>query len=257
MAQKANTAAEIGGSGGDKAMAGHIFQALQYLKKLANHPKLVLQPSHQEYSKVMKELQDQGKTLQVPPARCLPTQIAVAFPWCVFVGSSVVLCWIFGLSVCGRCDQDVSLAPKLMALRQLLWDCGIGVEGETVAGADGLGADGRGSGAQHRVLIFCQMKVMLDIIEQDLFRACMPSVTYLRMDGGTPNARRFEMQQQFNGDPTIDVLLLTTHVGGLGLNLTGADTVIFVEHDWNPMRDLQAMDRAHRIGQKNVVNVYR
>lgn len=46
-------------------------------------------------------------------------------------------------------------------------------------------------------------------------------------------------------------------VGGLGLSLTGADTVIFVEHDWNPMKDLQAMDRAHRIGQKKVVNVYR
>lgn len=46
-------------------------------------------------------------------------------------------------------------------------------------------------------------------------------------------------------------------VGGLGLNLTGADTVIFVEHDWNPMKDLQAMDRAHRIGQRKVVNVYR
>jgi TATA-binding protein-associated factor len=46
-------------------------------------------------------------------------------------------------------------------------------------------------------------------------------------------------------------------VGGLGLNLTGADTVIFVEHDYNPMKDLQAMDRAHRIGQKKVVNVYR
>lgn len=46
-------------------------------------------------------------------------------------------------------------------------------------------------------------------------------------------------------------------MGGLGLNLTGADTVIFVEHDWNPMKDLQAMDRAHRIGQKKVVNVYR
>lgn len=54
---------------------------------------------------------------------------------------------------------------------------------------------------------------------------------------------------RFNNDPSIDVLLLTTHVGGLGLNLTGADTVVFVEHDWNPMRDLQAMDRAHRIGQ--------
>lgn len=62
---------------------------------------------------------------------------------------------------------------------------------------------------------------------------------------------------RFNNDPSIDVLLLTTQVGGLGLNLTGADTIIFVEHDWNPMKDLQAMDRAHRIGQKKVVNVYR
>lgn len=50
---------------------------------------------------------------------------------------------------------------------------------------------------------------------------------------------------------------MTTSVGGLGLNLTGADTVIFFEHDWNPMKDVQAMDRAHRIGQKRVVNVYR
>lgn len=53
------------------------------------------------------------------------------------------------------------------------------------------------------------------------------------------------------------IATLFTQVGGLGLNLTGADTVIFVEHDWNPMKDLQAMDRAHRIGQRKVVNVYR
>jgi TATA-binding protein-associated factor len=53
------------------------------------------------------------------------------------------------------------------------------------------------------------------------------------------------------------VLLLTTHVGGLGLNLTSADTVVFLEHDWNPMKDLQAMDRAHRLGQTRCVNVYR
>ena len=65
------------------------------------------------------------------------------------------------------------------------------------------------------------------------------------------------MYLRFNNDPSIDLLLLSTSVGGLGLNLTGADTVIFVEHDWNPMKDLQAMDRAHRIGQKKVVNVYR
>jgi TATA-binding protein-associated factor len=55
----------------------------------------------------------------------------------------------------------------------------------------------------------------------------------------------------------VQVLLLTTHVGGLGLNLTSADTVVFLEHDWNPMKDLQAMDRAHRIGQTRTVNVYR
>jgi TATA-binding protein-associated factor len=50
---------------------------------------------------------------------------------------------------------------------------------------------------------------------------------------------------------------MTTTVGGLGLNLTGADTVIFMEHDYNPMKDMQAIDRAHRIGQKRKVNVYR
>ncbi|KAG8234701.1 hypothetical protein J437_LFUL014317 [Ladona fulva] len=85
----------------------------------------------------------------------------------------------------------------------------------------------------------------------------MPSVTYLRLDGSIPAGVRHSVVARFNSDPSIDVLLLTTQVGGLGLNLTGADTVIFVEHDWNPMKDLQAMDRAHRIGQRKVVNVYR
>jgi len=63
--------------------------------------------------------------------------------------------------------------------------------------------------------------------------------------------------ERFNSDDSIKALLLTTRVGGLGLNLTGADTVIFLEHDWNPHVDLQAMDRAHRIGQTKTVNVYR
>lgn len=98
---------------------------------------------------------------------------------------------------------------------------------------------------------------MLDIIETDLFKKHLPSVTYMRLDGSTDTNKRHAVVQTFNSDPSIDCLLLTTHVGGLGLTLTGADTVIFVEHDWNPMKDLQAMDRAHRIGQKKVVNVYR
>ena len=111
--------------------------------------------------------------------------------------------------------------------------------------------------AQHRVLVFCQMRQMLDLVEHELLRSNMPSVSYMRLDGTTPPADRHGVVQAFNADPSIDVLLLTTHVGGLGLNLTSADTVVFVEHDWNPMKDLQAMDRAHRIGQKRVVNVYR
>lgn len=98
---------------------------------------------------------------------------------------------------------------------------------------------------------------MLDVIQTDLFARHLPSVSYMRLDGSTEPAKRHGVVQTFNADPTIDVLLLTTQVGGLGLNLTGADTVIFVEHDWNPMKDLQAMDRAHRLGQKKVVNVYR
>lgn len=98
---------------------------------------------------------------------------------------------------------------------------------------------------------------MLDIIENDLLKKHLPVVTYLRLDGSVPASARHDIVKKFNSDPSIDVLLLTTQVGGLGLNLTGADTVIFVEHDWNPMKDLQAMDRAHRIGQKKVVNVYR
>lgn len=143
----------------------------------------------------------------------------------------------------------------ILIIRQLLGECGIGVT--TTESDSDPAAMAVGAVSQHRALIFCQLKPMLDIIENDLFKKLMPTVSYLRMDGSVDSSKRHEMVQKFNADPSIDVLLLTTHVGGLGLNLTGADTVIFVEHDWNPMKDLQAMDRAHRIGQKKVVNVYR
>uniref|UniRef100_A0A1B6DFE2 TATA-binding protein-associated factor 172 n=1 Tax=Clastoptera arizonana TaxID=38151 RepID=A0A1B6DFE2_9HEMI len=144
---------------------------------------------------------------------------------------------------------DIQHAAKLPALKQLLLDCGIGVTSSEQSSDLVIN--------QHRALIFCQIKSMLDIVENDLLKAHMPSVTYLRLDGSILPGSRHAVVTQFNSDPSIDVLLLTTQVGGLGLNLTGADTVIFVEHDWSPMRDLQAMDRAHRIGQKKVVNVYR
>jgi TATA-binding protein-associated factor len=97
----------------------------------------------------------------------------------------------------------------------------------------------------------------LDIIESDLFALHLQNISWLRLDGSIESSRRGAIVSKFNTDPTIDVLLLTTRVGGLGLNLTSADTVIFMSHDWNPSADLQAMDRAHRIGQTKCVNVYR
>ncbi|XP_053667652.1 TATA-binding protein-associated factor 172 [Anopheles marshallii] len=144
----------------------------------------------------------------------------------------------------GSSMDDIDHSAKLPVLKQLLLDCGIGTNEDV-------------SVNQHRALIFCQLKAMLDIVENDLLKKHLPAVSYLRLDGSVPPSTRHHIVTKFNGDPSIDVLLLTTQVGGLGLNLTGADTVIFVEHDWNPMKDLQAMDRAHRIGQKKVVNVYR
>ena len=108
-----------------------------------------------------------------------------------------------------------------------------------------------------KCLIFAQFTQSLDIVEQYLFEPHMPSLQYLRLDGGVPTNRRQLIVDQFNSDDNIKVLLLTTKVGGLGLNLTGADTVILLEPDWNPFIDIQAQDRAHRIGQTKAVNIYR
>ncbi|KAG6957702.1 hypothetical protein JG688_00010854 [Phytophthora aleatoria] len=110
--------------------------------------------------------------------------------------------------------------------------------------------------SSHRCLVFAHLQKTLDLTEQMLQDALL-GVTYRRLDGRTPHAKRADIVQHFNADPSIDVLLLTTSVGGLGLTLTGADTVIFIEHSWNPFVDLQAMDRAHRIGQKRTVRVFR
>mmetsp|Transcript_18972 Transcript_18972/g.39438 ORF Transcript_18972/g.39438 Transcript_18972/m.39438 type:complete len:220 (+) Transcript_18972:2-661(+) len=108
-----------------------------------------------------------------------------------------------------------------------------------------------------KCLIFAQFTQSLDVVEKFLLEPHMPSLRYLRLDGSVPMNQRNSIVNCFNQDHNVKVLLLTTKVGGLGLNLTGADKVIFLEPDWNPYVDLQAMDRAHRIGQTKTVNVYR
>ena len=195
----------------DKESKQHIFQALQYMRKVCNSPALVLKPGTSKAHEVLRA---------------------------------------------GYSPEDPAQAPKLGALRDLLVDCGIGTE-LSQSSAKSMTASMSAGVSQHRALVFCQMREMLDIVQNTVLKTMLPGVQYLRLDGSIEASRRQDIVNTFNADPSYDVLLLTTSVGGLGLNLTGADTVIFIEHDWNPQKDLQAMDRAHRIGQKKVVNVYR
>lgn len=175
----------------------HVFQALQYLRKVVNHPSLVLRADHPKWPKVKAELTSSQMSM-----------------------------------------TDIRHSGKLLALRDLLSECGIGNsdEGGNMGGVDA--GENASVLNQHRVLIFCQLKSMIDIIENELLKK-MHNVSFLRLDGTIPPADRFGIVKKFNSDPSIDILLLTTQIGGLGLNLTGADTVIFVEHDWNPQKDLQ------------------
>jgi superfamily II DNA/RNA helicase len=106
----------------------------------------------------------------------------------------------------------------------------------------------------HRVLIFTQMSKMLDILEIFLN---LNGHTYLRLDGSTGVEQRQRLMDRFNTDERIFCFILSTRSGGLGINLTGADTVVFYDSDWNPAMDAQAQDRAHRIGQTRDVHIYR
>ncbi|SCU86405.1 LAME_0D05996g1_1 [Lachancea meyersii CBS 8951] len=107
----------------------------------------------------------------------------------------------------------------------------------------------------HRILMFFQMTQVMDIME-DFLR--MRDLKYLRLDGATKTEERTSMLKEFNAkDSEYFCFLLSTRAGGLGLNLQTADTVIIFDTDWNPHQDLQAQDRAHRIGQKNEVRILR
>ncbi|KAK8007518.1 hypothetical protein PG989_001508 [Apiospora arundinis] len=107
----------------------------------------------------------------------------------------------------------------------------------------------------HRVLMFFQMTAIMDIMEDFLrFRG----IQFLRLDGTTKSEDRSDLLRVFNApDSPYFMFLLSTRAGGLGLNLQTADTVIIYDSDWNPHQDLQAQDRAHRIGQKNEVRILR
>ncbi|KAJ2792711.1 putative DNA helicase ino80 [Coemansia linderi] len=106
----------------------------------------------------------------------------------------------------------------------------------------------------HRVLLYFQMTKTIDLFEEYL---AYRKYTYLRLDGASKISDRRDMVMDWQTRDDIFIFLLSTRAGGLGINLTAADTVIFFESDWNPTVDSQAMDRAHRLGQTKQVVVYR
>lgn len=135
----------------------------------------------------------------------------------------------------GHFKESPEVSCKVRALEDLISLCG-------------------GEELRNKILVFFQFKSTIDLVIKDVMGKY--KLKYARLDGSVPSASRNKVAEEFNTGMT-QILLLTTQVGGLGLNLTGADTVVLYEHDWNPFNDLQAMDRAHRIGQKKTVNVFR
>ncbi|POM85099.1 SNF2 family N-terminal domain protein [Cryptosporidium meleagridis] len=112
---------------------------------------------------------------------------------------------------------------------------------------------------EHRVLIFTQgvrtLKLLCTLLENDL--GLIPNEDVLTLDGSTPLSTRFSLVKRFNQNPSIFLFILTSRVGGVGLNITGANRVILYDPWWNPMTDVQAKERCWRIGQKKEVIVYR
>eukprot|EP00357_Protocruzia_adherens_P030690 CAMPEP_0115028460 /NCGR_PEP_ID=MMETSP0216-20121206/36309_1 /TAXON_ID=223996 /ORGANISM="Protocruzia adherens, Strain Boccale" /LENGTH=1322 /DNA_ID=CAMNT_0002404639 /DNA_START=22 /DNA_END=3990 /DNA_ORIENTATION=- len=175
-------------------------------------------------------------------------------------------------------EEVLDISPKLVGIRDILIQCDIispdsidGVNQSNGSSAKSTSDNGSNNSrdkaeendrlsikiSKTKVLIFTQRKEMLYIIKEYLLDMHHPEVSYMMLHGGIPNDKRHQVVNDFNASPDVDILLLTTRVGSLGLNLSSANIVIMVDHNWNPVVDMQAMDRCHRIGQKKVVNVYR
>jgi helicase SWR1 len=143
-------------------------------------------------------------------------------------------------------EARIRLSIQFPDKRLLQYDCG------KLQALDKLLRELQAGG--HRCLIFTQMTKVLDILEQFLN---IHGHRYLRLDGATKIENRQILTDRFNSDTRILAFILSSRSGGLGINLTGADTVIFYDLDWNPAMDAQCQDRAHRIGQTRDVHIYR
>ncbi|KAI9893701.1 MAG: hypothetical protein M1814_005917 [Vezdaea aestivalis] len=160
---------------------------------------------------------------------------------------------LFGVDILRKICNHPDLVDREVLLRDKKYDYGNASKSGKMQVVKALLETWKNEG--HKTLLFCQTRIMLDIIEKYL--RGMEDVSYRRMDGNTPIKERQSLVDEFNTTPDIHVFLLTTKVGGLGVNLTGADRVLIYDPDWNPSTDIQARERAWRLGQKKQVTIYR
>jgi len=229
-----------------------VFRAIGLLKRLCNHPLLLLpMPQVKDWAKLLQEVQASNSAeelasnepstsdgdQQEEPAMAADigddaAQAAADAQDDANAGMDVES-WLKTLS---RSQQEVLLqSAKLRCLSRLLPE---------------LASQG------HRTLVFSQSVKMLDLVQI----CCLKpnGLRCLRIDGQTDTQARAEKVSKFNTQPDrFQCMLLTTAVGGVGLNLTAADRVVMVDPAWNPATDAQAVDRAYRIGQTKEVRVYR
>ncbi|WEK55334.1 MAG: DEAD/DEAH box helicase [Candidatus Cohnella colombiensis] len=199
---------------------------------------------------VLKELPDKIESVQ--PSELSTEQKALYLAYLEKLQSDVV----HDLAHGGFQKSRMKILAGLTRLRQLCCHPGLFVSG--YEGTSGkldqlmeIVDECQGSGK--RMLIFSQFTSMLDIIRKELDQR---ERSYFYLDGSTPALTRVEMSGQFN-EGERDIFLISLKAGGTGLNLIGADTVVLYDLWWNPAVEQQAADRAHRIGQKNVVQVIR
>jgi len=170
-------------------------------------------------------------------------------------------------------DQNVS--GKLSALMDILHQCGLKKskddcvnddeeeeeeddEKDNVNHGDEIESNNELTNRNHsKFIIFAQNRTTINLLRSYMFESIYQNAVILYIDGSVPSTSRIQIAKRFNSDSSVHGIVVSTRVGGLGLNLSKAENVIFIEHDWNPMVDLQAMDRAHRIGQKKTLTVYR
>lgn len=156
----------------------------------------------------------------------------------------------------GNNEDKIRILAELTKLRQICCDPTLlfeNYQGESAKRKGCLELITSAISGGHRMLVFSQFTSMLELLEKDLKAE---GIEYYKITGATPKEQRIKMVHEFN-DGNVPVFLISLKAGGTGLNLTGADVVIHYDPWWNLAAQNQATDRAHRIGQKNKVTVYR